>query len=103
MAAYNKMYRFNHEFHNDSKGIEYKNFLGRNKVRRGAESVDDVIAECAGLRTLAGGLREAVKKMDMDRRTGKAWDSSAGRRIQEQIKNSMYRLEESVEKVLECN
>ena len=77
----------------DNPPLSYPNLLGRNKLRGGSEYIDDAIAECGGLRSLAAGLRDSIEEMDRDRRAGKAFDSSAPKRIRRRIDETLLRLD----------
>ena len=99
---YDKYAQFNHSYHNDSKGIKWKNCYGRNKKRIGSESIDDAISECAGLRALSAGLRDAIDEMDRNRRSGKAYNPGAVKRIRSRIDETLYRLDAAL-KSMEIN
>ena len=77
----------------DNPPLSYPNLLGRNKLRGGSEYIDDAIAECGGLRSLAAELRESLDEMDKNRRSGKGFDTSLPNRIRRRIDETLHRLD----------
>lgn len=86
----------------DCPPLSYKNLYGRNKVRQGAESIDDAMAECSGLRSIAAEMRDAIDEMDRNRRSGKAYSRDAVKRIRSRIDETLYRLDAAL-KSMELN
>lgn len=87
-------------FENDSKGIQWKNIRGFNKKRKGGEFVDDAMFGCDGMAALYRDLRQALKVMHERRQNGLAYDTSAVRKLEQQIKDRAAEVSANVGRAL---
>ena len=77
------------------KKVDWPDTLGRRERPREhpSENLDDAIAECGGLRSLAAELRESLDEMDRKRRSGKGFETSLPKRIRRRIDETLLRLD----------
>ena len=77
------------------KKVDWPDTLGKRERHRefASENIDDAIAECGGLRSLAAELRESLDEMDKNRRSGKGFDTSLPNSIRRRINETLQRLD----------
>lgn len=76
--------------------------LPGDKIRRHkSEYLDDIRAQCGGLRNVADCIEKAAAKLDRDRQAGKAWDSGAVMRELTKADNILTRLSLTAERMTE--